>query len=214
MFEYTWQIPGDPPEDVVLRIHSRSGWLGRKELVCNGQTVFRRGRLGGIEARFRAGAGGHELALRFLPAGEPGLWRPALFCDGVELPERGGGPLPRVPHPPRVLAVVVGLVYLLMFLAVVTLPSTVKILRAVYGPGDPDYSAGQHIAPWIVPFLATAAGLLGVLNMRRWAVFMFGAFILAQVVLRLVTPLPVSGTALTIECALWLCCAAYLGRMQ
>lgn len=132
MFEFRWTIPGDPPEDAVLRIHSRSGWFGRKQLICGSRTVFRRGWFEGLEARFTCPDGRHDLALRLGPIAGTSDWRPVLQCDGQELHEITGNAPPHIVRPPISLAVPVGLTYLLLFLTVVMSPQAGKILDALY----------------------------------------------------------------------------------
>ncbi|MBU0639985.1 MAG: Ig domain-containing protein [Planctomycetes bacterium] len=132
MFEFRWKIPGDSPEDVVLHIRSWSGWLGRKQLTVGARTVFRRGWLEGIEARFADRDGALRFELRMLPISGTADWRPALFCDGRELPETSGTKPPRVVRPPNSLAIPVSVTYLLMLLAVIMSPQIGKMLDAFY----------------------------------------------------------------------------------
>jgi hypothetical protein len=132
MFEFKWKIPRDSPQDVVLRIHSRSGWFGRKVLTLGGRRVFRRGWFQGVDARFLDPGSGRQLHLRMAQIPNSTEWRPVLLCAGQELPEITGTEPPRVVRPPKALAVTFGFTYLLMLLAVVSLPSTVKILNALY----------------------------------------------------------------------------------
>lgn len=395
MFEFKWKIPGDPPEDVVLQIHSRSGWFGRKVLTLGGRQVFRRGWFQGIDARFLDPGRERELHLRMAQIPNSTDWRPVLLCDDRELPEITGAKPPRVVRPPKALAVTFGFTYLLMLLAVVTLPSTVKILNALYlrfedrrlilvvddpdrespvislgelqlppatvgqaystqltavggtapytwtpadqrwpsdlsldreagvlaftpavphdlgatvavqdaagdgvespiaivvnratprGPdypiietrrlpsavlGEPfavtlratggttpylwrtlksplpkgitldskegllegspreagafavtiraidsSYTPSQDIVPWIIPLLVTAVCLLAVLNMRKWAMMVFGALIVLQGLLLLATSVPISLVALAIQLLLWLVGAAHWGQMR
>jgi hypothetical protein len=58
MFEFKWHVPGPTPSEVCLCLHSRSGWLARKVLTCDGQTIFRRGWFAGADARFGGLAAG------------------------------------------------------------------------------------------------------------------------------------------------------------
>ena len=132
MFEFTWHVPGPTPSEVVLRIHSHSGWLGRKVLTCDGRRIYRRGALGGVEARFRAPGGGSALHLRFARVPHSDDWRPLLFADGVELPESTGHAPPRIVPPPKSLMVPVGFTYLVMAIAVAMLPNTSTILDAFH----------------------------------------------------------------------------------
>jgi hypothetical protein len=136
MFEFKWHVPGPTPSEVTLRIHSRSGWLGRKVLICNGQTIFRRNLLGGVEAQFAAPGTGRSLVLRTLPVPNSADWRPALFADGTELPEITGTAAPRVVPPPKSLALPVGLTFLMMAIVAAMLPQTSTILDAFNIRGD------------------------------------------------------------------------------
>jgi len=243
MFEFKWKAPGDRPEEIVLRIHSRRGWFGRKQLFCGERSVYRRGWFEGIEVRgspaycgkcrcrlkglvkprcpecgtpFRNlfdPEGGRSLELRTLPiAGTPD-WRPALFCDGQELPETTGTQPPRVVELPKSLAAVYGFTCLMMLLAVVMFPSTVRILRALH-MDESGYTALQDIVPWFIPFLVTAACLLGVVNMRKRALLAFGGLIVLQGVLLPATGVPISMVALAIQVVLWLVGAAHWRQMQ
>lgn len=213
MFEFRWKIPGQPAEDAVLQIHSRSGWFGRKVLTVGGREVFRRGRFEGIYARLPDPRSGNELRLRAMAIPDSALWRPVLLCDGRELPELMGTRPPRVVQPPKALAVTFGFTYLLMLLAVVMFPSTVKILDGVH-MDEPGYSATRDIVPWIIPFLVAAGCLLAVLNMRRWAVLLFGGLIATQIIVAAATRVPISMTAVGIEIVLWLVGAAHWGKMR
>jgi hypothetical protein len=133
MFEFKWHVPGPTPSEVSLRIHSRSGWLARKVLTCDGQTVFRRDWLAGVETRFTPpGGAGRLLHLRTLQVPNSNDWRPALFADGVELPETTGTAPPRIVPPPKSLALPVGLTYLMMAIVTAMLPQTSTILDAFY----------------------------------------------------------------------------------
>lgn len=132
MFEFKWHVPGPAPSEATLRIMSRSGWLGRKILTCNGQTVFRRGWLAGIETRFVPPGASGPLDLRVLHVPNSHDWRPALFADGVELPETTGTAPPRIVPPPKSLALPVGLTYLIMAIIMAMLPQTSTILDAFY----------------------------------------------------------------------------------
>lgn len=132
MFEFNWLAAGQDSQKVVLRIHSRHGWLGRKVLTCGGQTVFRRGWFAGVETRFSIPGDGRAFRLRLIPVAGSTDWRPALFANGVELPETTGNAPPRIVPAPATLSVPVGLTYLLMLLVVVMSPQASKILGALY----------------------------------------------------------------------------------
>jgi hypothetical protein len=135
MYAFQWQLPGETEQTATLQIHSRHGWFGRKVLTVGQQVVFSRGRFAGIETRFdRPGGSRVELRLERIP-GSP-IWRPGLFCDGRQLPERLGQDPPPLVDRPRSLAVITGLTYLTMLMGVVMLPSIGKILNAAYLPQD------------------------------------------------------------------------------
>jgi hypothetical protein len=131
MFNFRWRLPGREPCEVELVIHSRRSWFGRKVLTWDGHTVYNRGRFAGAEARFRITGRSHDLRLQVVPIPGSSDWRPALLADGVELPETTGNPPPHVVHPPKSLAVPVGVNYLLMLLVVVMLPQASRILNAI-----------------------------------------------------------------------------------
>ena len=151
MFEFKWQLPGTPRKEVVLRIRSRFGWFGRKDVMLNGQTVVRRGRFEGIYARFVDPDGGGRLEMGMARIEGSPIWRPVLTCDGVELAEVTGTAPPRLVERPKSLAVVTGLTYLVMLMAAVMLLSTVKILDAVYLPQDDRRAVLSVIDPEIEP---------------------------------------------------------------
>jgi hypothetical protein len=130
MFEFKWLVPGPTPSVVTLLVRSRSGWLGRKILTCDGQTVFRRGWLAGVETRFATPRGTPKLHLRTVRVPNSADWRPALFADGNELPETNRTAPPRIVLPPKSLVLPVGLTYLLMAIVVAMLPQTSTILDA------------------------------------------------------------------------------------
>jgi hypothetical protein len=131
MFEFKWRVPGQTPAEVTLLIRSRSGWLGRKVLTCDGQTIYQRGWLAGVETQF-ASPGGVPLHLRAAQVPSSADWRPVLFADGGELPETNGTAPPRIVPPPKSLMIPVGLAYLLMGIVVAMLPQTSTILDAFY----------------------------------------------------------------------------------
>jgi hypothetical protein len=157
--------------------------------------------------------GKRELGLRVVPMPNSHAWRPAVFCDGQELPELTGTAPPRVVRPPKTLTAIIGLTYLMMFLALMTFPSTVKILAALH-MDQPGYIAAQDTVPWIIPFVVTAVALLGVLDMRKWGVVAFGGLIALQLVLLVVTNVPISVVAVAIQGLLWLVGAVDWGKME
>lgn len=158
--------------------------------------------------------GKRELELRVVPMPNSHAWRPAVFCDGQELPELTGTAPPRVVRPPKALSVTFGLTYLLMFLAVVVLPSTVRILHALHRDQAGSYAATPDILPWVVPFVVAAVSMLCVLDMRKWGVVAFGGLIALQLVLLVVTSVPISVVAVVIQALLWLLGVAYWGQME
>jgi hypothetical protein len=133
MYEFRWQLPGPSPQTISLRIHARRDWFGVKTLTFSGRTIYRRLWLSGIEHRFRPEPAGPLVYLRLIEEAE-GQWRPALYADGCELPEQLGTVPPHVPHRPTIISVVTGLTYLAILIAIVMLPSTEKMLRALRLP--------------------------------------------------------------------------------
>ena len=131
MFHFRWQVSGANSLEVSLAIQTRRGWAGRKILTYDGHTVYERGRFAGAEARFKIPGHPQDFRLRVVPVPGCSDWRPVLLADGVELPETTGNAPPRIVHPPKSLAIPVGVNYLLMLLAVVMLPQASRILNAV-----------------------------------------------------------------------------------
>jgi hypothetical protein len=136
MFEFRWKVPESADLEVVLRVHSRHGWFAPKVLTCDGRDIYRRGRFEGIDARFAHPQTGQDLHLRMVEVPGTVVWRPALFYAGQELPETTGQPPPALVARPKLLAVVTGLTYLSMLMALVMLPSIAKMLDAVFLPQD------------------------------------------------------------------------------
>jgi hypothetical protein len=131
MFEFKWHVPGSPPSEVELQLHSRTGWFGRKFLLRDGRRVYRRGWFTGIETRLDApGSPGPNLDLRILPIPGTHDWRPALFVNGVETPETTGTAPPRIVPPPKSLVLPVGLTYLLMAITAAMMPQMTTMLEA------------------------------------------------------------------------------------
>jgi len=131
MLEFKWHVPGQPPQELVLRLHSRSGWIGRKHLLLAGRTIYRRGWFEGIESRFLDPHSGRRLELFLRRDDRSGHWRPVHSIEGVEIPEVNGTPPPPVVDPPRPLAIAIGFTYLAMLMALVTLSPIFSILNAV-----------------------------------------------------------------------------------
>ncbi len=132
VFAFKWLLSGETPREVSLCIHGLQGWFGRKVLTCDGETIVRRGWFEGIETRFTIPGDLRQFRLQMVPISDSADWRPALFADGLEVPETTGNAPPRIVRPPASLYVPVGLTYLLMFLAVVMSPQASKILDALY----------------------------------------------------------------------------------
>ena len=136
MFEFKWQLPGTHDRQVVLWIHSRRGWFGRKVLTMDGRSIFRRGPLGGIYASFQEPAAGRRLELLTVPTAKGDGWRPALYRDGLELPERTGTVPPAAPRRPKSVAVATGLTCLTMLIVAVMFPHIWNMLDSAMGHSD------------------------------------------------------------------------------
>jgi len=132
MYEFKWHVPRPSSVEGTLCLHAGSGWLARKRLTCDGQTIYQRGYFTGIETRFAPHPGRPELHLRIVPVANSTDWRPALFAGDAEIPEATGTAPPRIVPPPQSLAIPVGLTYLLMAIAAAMLPQTTTILDAAY----------------------------------------------------------------------------------
>ncbi|MBN2446061.1 MAG: hypothetical protein JXO22_05025 [Phycisphaerae bacterium] len=242
MFEFRWKTSGEQADEVVLRLESGLGWFGRKRLIWRDRVVFERGWLEGIYLRLPAGYCGqcgellvgsgqpgcskcgamsgaagtrHPSAytLRALPNPGTTTWRPALICNGKELPELSGNDVPRVAVPPKVFSIVFGVTYLLIFMSLTTLPAIAKVLGAFHLK-DKAYQASTDILPWVTPSVITAACMLGLLNMRRWALVGFGVLIVLEAGARQAGMLPISLTALGIQAILWILGAFYWHKME
>ncbi len=221
MFEFRWILPSAAgPHELVLEVHARNSWFGRKVLRLDGRILYHRGRTDGIDHTFRTpDAPGRDARLQLVPAADAGGWTPRLTIDGTVATETTNTIPPRIVKAPPLIATVTGLVYLMMLMVVVSLPPIVKILYALYGPGKPyaipGYEAGQHINGWIVPFLGTAVCLLGFWNMRRWGVLSLAALIVVEVAACFVFhALPLSPVALGIQALLLLVGAAHYRGMH
>lgn len=83
-----------------------------------------------------------------------------------------------------------------------------------FGVTDSAYSPYNNIAPWMVPFVATAGCLLGYWNMRRWGVILYGALILSQLGAGLITEYPLNWIAIVLQVLVFLVGAGYFKRMQ
>ncbi len=136
MYEFKWTLPFDAKQTVTLRITSKSSWLGRKTLRLDDRVVYRRGRMEGIEHRFRVPTGGQELRLTWEQM--PGFpsWRPVLLYNEAELEEITGCQPPLVSQRPPFLAVVTGVTYLLMFMMAIMLPHIWRMLYAGLAHSD------------------------------------------------------------------------------
>ncbi len=131
MREFCWSLSKEENPDVILRLHG-SGWIGHKTLLACQRLIFERGWFQGIECRFTHPDTGDRLLLRCVRVDGTAQWRPALFCHGKEVPELTGVEPPPAAKRPRSIAVVTGLTYLCMLMAVIMLPSIRSILDALY----------------------------------------------------------------------------------
>ena len=138
MFEFRWNLPGPTQtHGLRLRIHARSGWIGRKVLLLDGRQLYRRRWFGGIDHTFpHPDDPGRAVALRAVEQPEGHAWAPELRCDGQIVPETSGNATPPVPDRPKVVSVVVGATYLAIFMMVVMLQHIPKMLNAVRGHSD------------------------------------------------------------------------------
>ncbi len=214
MFEFKWQSPAQPSEQITLQIHSHSSWFARKVLRIGDEVVFRRGRLQGVEARFKCRGTEQQLHLRLEQEPNTPSWRPALFCGDAELPEQTNTEPPQLARRPRVLSVVVGLTYLVILLGVVTLPPIVNILVAVHRDSGESYSAAQDVVPWVLPFVVTAVCLVGFWNMRKWSVHLYTPAVALQGLLWNTGAVPIATTALILQIVICFMGVAYLSKMQ
>lgn len=219
MFEFRWTLPSQPkPHEVVLAVHARNSWFGRKVLYVDGRPAYRRDRFSGIDHAFPAPDGSAQnIEVRLVRDERIGEWAPRLTCDGAAVPETSGTRPPKIVKAPPLIAVVVGLTCLVMFMALVTLPSIATLLDAVYGKGGwhpvAGYSPTRHLYPWITPFVVSAGCLLGFWNMRRWGVQALGIAIVLELAALLTHVAPMSGIALGVQAVLWCIGAAYYRRM-
>lgn len=132
MFEFRWETPPPHRHEVMLRVHSKRGWMGRKVVTVDGKVVVRRGRFQGVFSRFPDPDTGERLELRLLPVENSPVWRPALFRGGQELPQTGGTPPPRIITPPRLIAMSAAVVYVAILMVAVSLLPITEILNALY----------------------------------------------------------------------------------
>jgi len=156
MYEFQWQLPPPVTHVVRLQLHARSGWFGWKTLSVDNLQIYRRSWFTGLEHRFRPSPTGPILHLRLLDDGH-GQWRPVLLANGTPVPEKSRTQPPYVPHRPALVSVVTGLTYLAILIAIVMLPSTEKMLRALRLPhadrklvltvADPAAADLLHIEP-------------------------------------------------------------------
>jgi hypothetical protein len=79
---------------------------------------------------------------------------------------------------------------------------------------DSAYSPYDDLAPWFVPFAATAVCLLGYWNMRRWGVLLYGALLLVQLGAGWVSQYPLSFAPVVWQGLMLLAGAGYFKRMQ
>lgn len=214
MFRFKWLTPTSSPREITLDIHSQSGWFGSKVLKLGDQTLFRRGRFGGIEHRFRLPEDGQPVHLQVVQVPGTPNWRPVVMFDGSELAEQNGTHPPTMAERPPTFSAIVGLTFLFMLMAAVMVPSIVRILNALHRDVAEGYSAAQDIAPWVVPYLVSAVCLLGYWNMRKWSVFLYMFAVAAQGGLSLTGIASISMTALMSQVLLCLVGLAHLSKMR
>lgn len=137
LYEFRWDLPGDGhPSELVLRIHSITGWLGPKRLSLNDQPIYRRGIFSGINHRFGAIPGRPRLRLKADKSNTDGFWRPTLFADGAVVPEKQQTTPPANPRRPKSLGVTIGLTYLTIFILFIMWFPIEKMLNAAKSPTD------------------------------------------------------------------------------
>lgn len=132
MLTYQWSLPENGDRKAILNIHGKGGWFGIKEFQFGDERIFRRGLFSGIDHRFIDPTTGSVIHLLMEQVGGSSTFRPALTIDGQALPETTGTPPPRVPDRPRSIAIVTGITYLSMLMALIMLQPISKILDAVY----------------------------------------------------------------------------------
>ncbi len=214
MFRFTWLTPTASPQEIVLELHSRAGWFGRKVLKLGDQTLFRRGRFGGIEHRFRLPEDGQPVHLQIVQVPGTPNWRPVVMFAGKEIAEQNGTDPPEMIERPPTFSVIVGITFLLMLMAAVMVPSIVKILNALHSDVAEGYSAAQDIAPWIVPYLVSAVCLLGYWNMRKWSVCLYVLAVAAQGMLWLTGTMSISMTTLVFQVLLCIVGLTHFSKMR
>lgn len=93
-------------------------------------------------------------------------------------------------------------------------PTVDTVAALIVRVADRSYAPADSTRPWVIPVLATAICLIGLLQMRRTAVFVFLLVIAAQAAFLLTGLLPISVTALAVQAGLWLLGAAYRKGMH
>jgi len=138
MYEFQWTLPGQSDEhDIRLNILARNGWIGRKILLLDGNTLYKRNWFGGINHTFpHPEEPNRLLTLQAVPDTKTRRWQPQLTLEDAILPERTGNPPPPVPDRTRLLAVVTGLTYLIMLMVLIMLPHVWRMLNAGFGHSD------------------------------------------------------------------------------
>lgn len=138
MFEFRWELPrAETARQVALTIHARDDWIGPKRLVLDGRTLFRRGRFAGIDFDFfHPDQPDCPVCLRSEPDPHSNRWAPRLYVDNQLVPEQTGTEPPSVPDRPASIALVTGVVYLVMLMALIMLPHIWHVLYAGFGNSD------------------------------------------------------------------------------
>ncbi len=138
MFEFHWTLPGRKSDhDLRLRILARSGWIGRKILLLDDKPLYTRNWFGGINHTFpHPEQPNRSVHLEAVPDHQTRQWQPQLTLDDAVLPEQSGNPPPPVPRRPGLLAVVIGLTYLVMLMMLIMLPHIWRMLNAGFGHSD------------------------------------------------------------------------------
>ncbi|RMF86220.1 MAG: hypothetical protein D6744_00080 [Planctomycetota bacterium] len=131
MFTFRWTLPGERKHELTLNVYSSRSWFGRKEVLLDGQRVVRRRRTEGVFCRLWHPETGERLELRLLPVADRPVWRPALFCDGREIPQTGGTPPPVLNPPPRAIATTAAIVYVAMLMSLTSGFAIVDILNSL-----------------------------------------------------------------------------------
>lgn len=138
MFEFRWTLSGTArTHEVRLRIHARNGWIGRKFLDLDDAPLYRRRWFGGINHAFAHPTDPHRrLRLRAVRDPATGLWYPQLTDQDQIVAETTGCAPPPIPDRTKSVAIVTGVAYLTMLMAVVMWGHIWKMLEAARGHSD------------------------------------------------------------------------------